>query len=61
MKNILIIIQARLTSKRLPGKLLLPLLDIPSIVHQYKRIKSCKYIKNCVVAIPDNKQNNKLE
>ena len=61
MKNVIIIVQARLGSTRLPSKVLLPLRNTPSIVYQYKRIQTCENIRNCVVAIPDNNQNNILD
>ena len=59
--NINCIIQSRLTSKRLPGKVfkkigsknLIEIIDI--------RTKKSKYIDNVIFAIPDNKKNIKLK
>ncbi len=44
------IIQARLGSTRLPGKVLLPLAGKPVILHVYERIKQCINIDKIIVA-----------
>ncbi len=60
-KNISVIIQARLTSKRLPGKSLMKIKDMTLIELLIKRLKKSKYLKNIIFAIPDNKENYKLK
>lgn len=47
---ILLIIQARMGSKRLPGKVMLPLAGIPDIYHVYSRVVSSNKVNNVVVA-----------
>ena len=54
------IIQARLGSKRLPGKTLMPFHGYPLIDWVVSRVKSTASIEECCVAIPDNKANNNL-
>ncbi len=58
---ILAIIQARMTSQRLPGKVLLPVLGDPLILHLLKRVKKSKKIDEIVVAIPDTPHQTSLE
>ena len=36
------IIQARMSSTRLPGKVLKPITKLPSIIYQLQRVKKCK-------------------
>lgn len=57
----LIIIQARMNSKRLPGKVLLNILDKPSIIYQVDRVKKLvdKKIK-LLVATTNNKKDDVL-
>lgn len=63
MVNTLCIIQARLTSTRLPNKVLMPLGDtgISLLEHTYQRLKVVRNIDQVVFAIPDTKENDKLE
>ena len=56
-----IIIQARYTSNRLQGKSLMMLGSSTLIQHVYTNASKSKYIDECVVAIPDNKENSILE
>jgi spore coat polysaccharide biosynthesis protein SpsF (cytidylyltransferase family) len=49
IKN-LAIIQARMSSTRLPGKVLLPLSDKPVLEHVIKRVRNCKLVDKVVVA-----------
>ena len=44
------IIQARCSSTRLPGKVLMPLAKAPMIEHIYKRAMSCDLLSNVIVA-----------
>lgn len=48
------IIQARMTSTRLPGKVLLPLLDKPVLQHIIERLRRSKYIDDVIVATTTN-------
>ena len=54
------VIQARLSSTRLPGKVLLPLVNKPVIQHVYERILSCKRIDRIVVATSQKPQDDKI-
>jgi len=47
------IIQARHTSSRLPGKMLLPLAGVPVIQHIIQRVRSVPEINQICVTIPD--------
>jgi spore coat polysaccharide biosynthesis protein SpsF len=42
-------LQARTSSKRLPGKILRPILGVPMILRQIERVQSSKAISKCVV------------
>lgn len=52
--NKVAIIQARMTSSRLPGKVLMNLIDRPMLSHQIERIKRCNYIDDIVIATTTN-------
>jgi spore coat polysaccharide biosynthesis protein SpsF len=60
MSKVSLIIQARVGSKRLPGKTLLPLAGKPLIYRIVERVKRCKQIDNLVLAIPDTEIDNKI-
>ncbi len=57
MNNIGVIIQARMESERLPGKVYKKILDKRLLEHVILRVKKSKLIKKSVVAIPDTKKN----
>ncbi len=59
-KNIVAIIQARLNSTRLPGKILKKINGISFLELQLKRLKKCKKITKVVLAFPDNSSSNPL-
>lgn len=59
--KIVAVVSARLTSKRLPGKTLMPICGIPMIEMVCKRLLFCKKIDKIVIAIPKNKKNTKLK
>jgi spore coat polysaccharide biosynthesis protein SpsF len=48
--SVVAIIQARMSSTRLPGKVLLPLAGVSVLSHVVSRIKSCKTVERVVVA-----------
>ena len=61
MAFVILIVQARMGSKRLPGKSILPLSGEPMIGRILERVKRCKLIDEIVLAIPDRNDNNVLE
>jgi len=60
-KKIIVIIQARLTSKRFPNKVLKKIGKHSIIEIILKRVKKSKLIDDAIVAIPSNKENIKLK
>lgn len=60
MKRILCVLQARLSSSRLPGKVLEPVLDEPMIGRQVERIRRAKRIDHLVVATSDEPSDDPL-
>ena len=59
-KNIVAIIQARLTSSRFPKKILQKIENETLIELLIKRLKKSKYLDKIVLAIPNNKRNKSL-
>jgi spore coat polysaccharide biosynthesis protein SpsF len=55
----IVIIQARLSSERLPGKVLLPVLGKPVLHHVVKRAQSAD-VGEVVLAVPDKKEDDPL-
>lgn len=62
MVNTLCVVQARLTSSRLPNKVLMTLgeSNLSILEHVYQRLKMSRYIDKVVFAIPDSVMNNPL-
>ena len=58
--RILAFVQARLTSKRLPNKVLLKIDDKTVIENIFLRLKNSKFLNKIVFLIPDNKKNHRL-
>lgn len=58
---ILAILQARVSSTRLPGKVLKPILGKPMLLHQFERIKKSKLINKIVIATSDDMTDNPIE
>ena len=54
-KKVLALIPTRLNSRRLPAKALLPINDIPLIMHVYKRALLSKKIKDVIICCDDKK------
>lgn len=57
-KKILALIPARLNSKRLPKKVILPIGGIPMVIHVYKRALCSKIIDDVIICCDDKKINN---
>lgn len=55
------IVQARMDSSRLPGKVLMDIEGKPVLQHIIERLKKSKKIDEIILAIPDTKKNNILE
>ena len=54
------IIQARMSSSRLPGKVMMNLAGKPLIWHIYERAKKCKYVKEIIIATSVHKSDDEL-
>lgn len=59
--KITVIIEARSNSKRLPNKVLLPILKKPILLHLIERLKFSKKIEQIVIATSKNKKDDKIE
>jgi len=55
------IIQARMTSARLPGKVLMDIEGKPMLWHVVNRLKFSKKLNDIILAVPDTKENDILE
>lgn len=60
MMHISVIIQARMGSTRLPGKVLKDISGQPVLWHVINRIKKSKYISKIIVATTENKEDNEI-
>ena len=60
-KSVQIIIQARMGSSRLPGKVLAKLADKPMLLHIAERMKLCQTCDDVVVATTDDVQDDIIE
>lgn len=58
---ILGVLQARLSSTRLPGKVLLPLLGRPMLFRQWERLQRCKKVDRWVLATSTDSSDDSLE
>jgi spore coat polysaccharide biosynthesis protein SpsF len=54
------ILQARMTSRRLPGKVLMDLVGQPMIARQIERLRRCNRLDEIVLATTTNDQDNEL-
>ena len=52
------IIQARMTSTRLPGKVLMEVLGRPLLSYQIERLRFCKRIRDIIIATTTNKEDD---
>ena len=53
MISVAAVLQARMTSTRMPGKSLLPLAGVPLIEHIINRLKAVANLDHIVLAVPD--------
>ena len=53
VNRVVLIIQARMSSSRLPGKSMLPLANKPLVFRMVERLKKCKRINEIVIATSD--------
>ena len=60
MQKIVLIIQARMGSTRLPGKSMMPLCGKPLIIHVLERVGRCRSIDEVVLATSTNADNDVL-
>ena len=61
MNNIILIIQARIGSKRFPGKMLEKISNLSLIEWVIKRVKKTKKLKKIIIATTKNKNDNILK
>ena len=57
----LVIMQARTSSSRLPGKVLKPILGVPMLLRQIERVSRSKQIDNLVIATSVDPSDNEIE
>ena len=50
MSKVVLIVQARMSSTRLPGKSMMPLADKPLVYRMVERLKKCKQVDEIVIA-----------
>lgn len=54
------IVQARMSSKRLPGKVLMPFIGKPALLHIVERLSYCKGIHKIIIATSDQESDNPI-
>jgi len=59
--KIVTIVQARMSSTRLPGKVMLPILGKPLLIRMLERVQAAKFIGQFVVATSTNSDDNEIE
>jgi spore coat polysaccharide biosynthesis protein SpsF len=60
MKRVVAIIQARMGSTRLPGKVLMDIAGKPMLWHVIERVKGCKKVDSIVVATTTDESDSKI-
>ena len=60
MSKVVLIIQARMSSTRLPGKSMMPLADKPLVYRMVERLKKCKQVDEIVIATSDQPEDQVL-
>ncbi len=58
--KIVTVIQARMTSTRLPGKVMLPLSDKPLLIRMYERVQQSKFAGKIIVAVTTDPEDQLL-
>ena len=53
-KKVVAIVQARMESTRLPGKVLMPLANYPALGWLLKRVNYSHYVDRIILALPDS-------
>lgn len=61
MVNIVIIVQARMGSTRLPGKIIKEVLGTPLLIHQYRRLSASVLANEIVIATTENTNDIEIE
>ena len=59
--KIVIVVQARMTSSRLPGKVMLPILGESLLYRMIERLRMIKHPAQLVIAIPDEEKGGAIE
>lgn len=59
--EIITVIQARMSSTRLPGKVMLPLLGKPLLIRMIERVNSAKLVGDVIVATSTNADDDEIE
>jgi spore coat polysaccharide biosynthesis protein SpsF len=60
MSKVVLIIQARMSSTRLPGKSMMPLADKPLVYRMVERLKKCKKVDEIIIATSDQPEDQVL-
>jgi spore coat polysaccharide biosynthesis protein SpsF len=60
MSKVVLIIQARMSSTRLPGKSMMPLAGKPLVYRMVERLKKCKQVDEIVIATSDQPEDQVL-
>ena len=60
-RRVVLIIQARMASTRLPGKSMMNLAGVPLVGRILERVKRCRAIDDIILAIPDTELDKALE
>ncbi|NDV26701.1 cytidylyltransferase domain-containing protein [Desulfovibrio sp. JC010] len=55
-KNMDIIVQARMGSTRLPGKIMQQIMGKPMIWYVFKRLEGCRSVRHCILSTSTNEQ-----
>jgi len=61
MNKILCILQARMSSTRLPGKVLMKINSLPLLQYELDRLKKSKLITNIVIATSIQDEDDEIE
>ena len=59
--KVVLILQARMGSIRLPGKSMMHLAGVPLVGRMLERVKRCKKIHQIILAVPDTSENLQLQ